>query len=804
MTESSLLGTLFEFYSPELNCQDVKKILFSIVILSSFYNSNIIAQSADAEINSILRDISLEEDNNFEYSNNDILIQDQIYNQEARELTRLKKKKKYTFDLAETRAHSNRLNGKTIQAEFWYSQILNQSIDDINYYHYAQMLLTNNKCDDAITWFDEYKKRSNGEVSLTFYESCDEIKNFYVEEVPMRLIDIEGLNSNELDFYAFFYDDDIYFTSNRYRWSLIKKYDPQTFEGYTSIYKADYDVDNNEITNLKALKGDFKKNVHSGTPAFISDTSMVFSFNNNDELEKDEVRPLQLYTARLKNNKWGDFQPLDINIENVTSTHPTLSEDKNKLYFASNREGGFGGMDIYVSEWKDGKWSKPINLGPSVNTAGNELFPFLHSSGTMFFASDGHKTFGGLDIFAVRKVSAELETFWGHRVNMGYPYNSRYDDFGFTIDGYFKKGFFTSNRKGESLSDEIYGWTADSSINVFDRIVDKNLQIHGVREGQLLTNTKFDLHITSEEGDLHFEGVSEDSAIVSFKAKPFVEYTVKVIKSGYVDNTIIIEPMEEYTNVPETHHVTMKRITPIHFEFTNNGVKLPAGVISELVKVVDRTSGEEIKISIDQAYLLSNVVESHQYDIVFDGKKINENNFEVDGNKVSANENYLTFELNLSSDDSEALSTFVNSSGETWDVATMAINTSTIDSKDTKSTLTSNAVIVYFDYDKYRVKNEYFKELNAVVNQLVNNKESVVILESYTDSRGSKNYNKRLATKRSKSVMKYLKSKGVKNKQITTHSHGEIQADVNCNDESCHRLNRKTKVVFVPSGLANN
>ena len=126
--------------------------------------------------------------------------------------------------------------------------------------------------------------------------------------------------------------------------------------------------------------------------------------------------------------------------------HPALSADGKTLYFVSNAPGGHGGTDLYKSEWSASGWQSPVNLGPEINSSGDELFPTINNH-HLFFSSNGKGGFGGLDIWVYNlKVPSQLK-------NAGQPFNSKHDDFGLIWDVTAKEGYFSSNRMGQ---DAIY------------------------------------------------------------------------------------------------------------------------------------------------------------------------------------------------------------------------------------------------------------------------------------------------------------------------------------------------------------
>jgi Tol biopolymer transport system component len=161
---------------------------------------------------------------------------------------------------------------------------------------------------------------------------------------------------------------------------------------------------------------------------------------------------VKIYVKQKQGDDWMGETLLPFEDDEYTFCHPTLSADGQRLYFTSNMPGGFGGMDLYVSRrLPNGDWSAPSNLGAKVNTAKNELFPFMSQEGTLFFASDGREGGQKLDLFRI-----DLENKTANAISLGAPFNTEADDFGFMLLPNGKKGYFSSNRKGGFGGDDIY------------------------------------------------------------------------------------------------------------------------------------------------------------------------------------------------------------------------------------------------------------------------------------------------------------------------------------------------------------
>jgi outer membrane protein OmpA-like peptidoglycan-associated protein len=195
----------------------------------------------------------------------------------------------------------------------------------------------------------------------------------------------------------------------------------------------------------------FSKNLttilNDGPVTFNSLRDTIYFSRNQDVSGKlSEIsgprNKLGIFSAVLVAGQWTKIRDIRINNEWYNITTPCLSPDGKKLYFASDKPGGFGGSDLYYSLWSGGRWEDPVNLGPVINTKGNESYPFIDPAGELFFSSDGHPGLGGKDIF----FSVYSDTAWLEPVHLDPPINSKYDDFGIVTDTLMNEGYFSSNR----------------------------------------------------------------------------------------------------------------------------------------------------------------------------------------------------------------------------------------------------------------------------------------------------------------------------------------------------------------------
>jgi hypothetical protein len=219
---------------------------------------------------------------------------------------------------------------------------------------------------------------------------------------------------------------------------------------YFSVQK-----DNKKWKSPELLEG-LNTLFNEGPASFFNDGQEVVFTRNIYYIKKfgnykKQGNNVGIFFADYINGKWTNIRPFEYNSNDYNLMHPSVTSDGKTMYFASDMPGGFGGFDIYVTRFKNNKWTKPANLGSNINSDQNEAFPFIHNSGRLFFASKGWKSKGGFDIF----YSQEIQDKWIKPQNIREPVNSVYDDFGLIADQYLQSGYFTSNR---NKSDDLYSF----------------------------------------------------------------------------------------------------------------------------------------------------------------------------------------------------------------------------------------------------------------------------------------------------------------------------------------------------------
>ena len=228
-----------------------------------------------------------------------------------------------------------------------------------------------------------------------------------------------------------------------------------SFLSYTDKDKRNffnmYEVKKNESGNWDSpelLSPDLKTLQNDG-PASINGEGNLLVFTRNYDVKRfgNAIRAnpnFGLFFADKINGVWTNIREFEYNVPDSKTTHPSLSADGLTLYFASDRPGGFGKYDLYYSQLINGRWSEPKNLGPKVNTADNDVYPFLHVSGRLYFSSAGHDRSVRHDLY----YTEYYDNDWITPVKLPPPFNSSMNDFTIIIDENFENGFVTSTRRG--------------------------------------------------------------------------------------------------------------------------------------------------------------------------------------------------------------------------------------------------------------------------------------------------------------------------------------------------------------------
>lgn len=466
------------------------------------------------------------------------------------------------------------------------------------------------------------------------------------------------INTPASEYAPFHLNDELYFTSSRGNGKVYEA----TGTPFTNIYKVASRGAIVDIATLAPLpEGINSENINDGCVTFTPDgKTMVFAKGNSGKRRGSS--DVDLYMSRFRNGKWSEPLPLNINDPEAWDSSPAFAPDGRTLYFASNRKSrarnvaGYGGLDIYSAVMDSrGRFSRVRNLGPEINTPGNEMFPYVADDSKLYFASDGHPGFGGLDIFVVKRSGGKTVV-----ENLGEPVNSTGDDFGiflFRAD----RGFFTSNREGGKGDDDIYTFVNEDPdlrvVNYYLQGITYTPDSSGLR---VLPNTRVSL--LDGEGDLMQDYVTGTDGKFFFRV--------------YED--------EDYELVGETDGYLVKRQS-----FTTKGKAVDVTKLTQLVT----------NVTLDTTIVLD----------------------KMELNKIFVLEN------------------------------------------------------IYYDLDSANIRPDAAVELDKLVQILIDNPEINIELSSHTDSIASVEYNQNLSQRRAQSAVNYLIQRGISPDRLVAKGYGELQ-----------------------------
>jgi outer membrane protein OmpA-like peptidoglycan-associated protein len=428
-------------------------------------------------------------------------------------------------------------NSESKKAAFWYAIAANKydKISSEYIFKYIQTLKGVGDYVEADKWMKKLVALKNKEGSTIEYDSSNLDKyNDLLSYDSKYIIEVENLPFNtELSDFGSYIRNNILFFASSESTSSRKLYNWNK-EPFLDLFQVSVEE---KGRSLKFGTPDFIKSskinsgYHEASIAITNDgKTMYFTRDNvkrNKKLDYDKkgIAHLKIYKATLVGDSWEDIKELPFNGEMFSTGHPALSPDNKKLYFVSDREGGFGETDIYEVDILAGGqvYSEPRNLGPTINTSRRELFPFIAKDSTFYFSSEGFVNLGLLDIYK----SNYLKDSNAQPENLGAPVNSSQDDFAFYIDpsNENNRSYFSSNRPGGKGSDDIY-----SSI-----FYECKQEVKGIardkQTNELLSNVTVEL--ISESGKIVSTITTDKNGEYSFEIDCQKQYSLRASKSGY-------------------------------------------------------------------------------------------------------------------------------------------------------------------------------------------------------------------------------------------------------------------------------
>lgn len=561
-----------------------------------------------------------------------------------------------------------------------------------------------------------------------------------------KVENFKNVNSSYLDFSPIPYKNGIIFTSTRD--SSCECKDRVANDNYTDLYFANF-----SSNKINQLEGDLNGIHHDGVASATSDGNTLFiSRTDKKGKRKDKVKDSKIYSLSQAGDSWVKSMEVSFNNSEWATCHPSISADGTKIYFASSRPGGYGGMDIWVVTKAGDTWYEPKNLGSQINTAKNEVFPYISAKNELYFASNGQEGAKNLDIYKA----------WGDGFSkierLDEPVNSENDDFGFSMKDEYS-GYLSSNRPGGLGGDDIYKWERE-------KIEPRAISVIDARDfSQILKPT-----VTISAPDMEtIVSTSED--VIMLTPDPKKTYTITVNKGGYDEKVTTVTGAEmiaatEY-KIPINKTLPKGFITKVIIRSKANQQLLP----NAKVKITKSCDGKTSDFIADASASAEFFVECNC-------------NFTVTAMQdgfVEATNKFAGPDCNLAA--SKAV--FVDLEPEPEKVYKKG---DLIELKD-----------IHYDYDKHNIRPDAAAILDELVAIMKKYPSMEIDFGSHTDSRGSDTYNKSLSQRRTDSAKAYLVSQGIEQHRIVASGYGETvllnqcKNGVRCSDEE-HQINRRTEV----------
>lgn len=611
-----------------------------------------------------------------------------------------------------------------------------------------------------------------------------------------------AVNTTGLEFSPTFYEDGIVFISTNTA-GLKKLTDEDLKLPAMSILRSRRDADG-LLGVPEPFALELSSMYHEGPVCFDRTAETVYFSRNSvidgkEKIAKDKAQKMRLYMSKKSGGTWSEPLPLPFNSNEFDDCHPAISIDGDKLFFASNRPGGLGGMDIYVSYKVGETWSEPVNLGAGVNTSGNDAFPFIHADNSLYFASDGQADRkGGFDLYYVIPEGSQ----WTKPINLGEPFNTGADDIGLIVDLNKINGYYSSNGAGGQGGDEIFNFHTENG-NLDDyllqnkRVPDRNLDLKVVvtervsglpikdaavqvlnydgnnvigrdEQGNLITIQTIEGKevIGTMPPDKGINGETDSKGRFGTDVKPG-NYVVIITKKGYQTKQFRL-PISKTGNelAAQLEKSSMAgpgkaQWNPSIFNYNTNAPLAGATmVLTDLSTGKTDTLITDVNGMVDH-YLNTNT--RYKVDLIQGGHIIG--------------------------------STEVDTHG--WDGSQPVMQNITI------APLMPGSIIelpnIYYNYNDASLRPDARKDLDLVVSLMKQQPTIKVELRSHTDCRGSDQYNQSLSQRRANGVVEYMVMQGIGRNRLAPVGFGESEPRNICLDgvsctEQDHARNRRTEV----------
>ena len=480
----------------------------------------------------------------------------------------------------------------------WYKKLYEaqgNNLTDIYYLRYIQSLKAVMDYDEADKMTKEYLTKKGDQKEINRYVAQKKQLDSLAKARPLYAIKNLDINTSKSDFGATFFQDRIVFTSARDTTKFSEKLYTWNNQPFLNLYVAERNPADGSLFNETVFLPNVMTKYHEATATFdVYGKTIYYSTNivkkNKLVVDEAKVNNFQIIKGDIVNNKLENRQKVFFDSDEYSVGHPSLSEDGKWLFFASDMTGGYGETDLYyVKIAADGTMSSPVNLGPKINTLGNDLFPFFRN-GKLYFSSDGHYGLGDLDVYESTFLA---DGTFSEPKNLGAPINSNKDDFAYMIDGTDTFGYISSNRAEGKGDDDIYSFTKGKPVcnqNISGLAVDRKTKLPLSDVTIMAYNSYSDI---LGETKTNYEGkyaivVPCGKVVEMIAAKPNYSSDEKIVETTNENEGEIKDINFELSNyddlVVKKKGVEKVDVNPIYFDYDKYDITPIA--IEELSKVV--------------------------------------------------------------------------------------------------------------------------------------------------------------------------------------------------------------------------